>query len=100
MSVSDFDTKVQNAIAFGFQFCVFIFEPWIIAALWRWYVVPLGVRPIGWATAFGLNALIAVFTFRWPGERTAEENMTAAFATLFTSVFAFCIGWLALKLST
>jgi hypothetical protein len=36
----------------------------LLTSLWGWFVVPLGVSPIGYAHAFGLNILVTYFQVR------------------------------------
>ncbi len=39
-----------------------VIDGFIISHLWRWFVVPLGVHPIGIAQAVGLDALWRAFS--------------------------------------
>lgn len=38
----------------------------VLTSLWAWFVTPLGVGPISYAQAFGLNLLVTYFQVRNP----------------------------------
>jgi hypothetical protein len=39
-----------------------ILRGYVLATMWRWFVVPLGMSPLGWAHAYGLAALAQLAT--------------------------------------
>lgn len=51
---------------------IVIFRGFILAKLWGWFIVPLGVMQIGIAHAIGLSILISVFT--WKNEKTPKDD--------------------------
>lgn len=70
-----------------------------ISVLWGWFVVPLGVTPIGMANAFGLSVMIMFFKIRGRKdfvkdvliEKTEVRKWTEH---LVTPIIALTIGWL------
>lgn len=72
---------------------VIALEPFVIVALWRWYVVPFGVMALTWAHAFGLNLLITMFTWRYLGERDDDANWRAAVENLKLIALVSLLGW-------
>lgn len=48
----------------------------IASKLWTWFVVPLGVEPVGWLDATGLVLLVHV-ALRPPGTAKADDTLTA-----------------------
>lgn len=43
-----------------------ILRGYVLATLWRWFVVPLGMPEIGKAHAYGIAALLVLITFHYP----------------------------------
>ena len=73
---------------------------WVEKTLWQWFVVPLGVRPIGMAWAYGLTCVAFVFFKIHKTEKT-EPNKSPTVAVL-TSATTFAVallaGWVAHKI--
>ena len=70
-----------------------------ISVLWEWFVVPLGVTPIGMANAFGLSVMIMFFKIRgrkdFVKDVLVEKSETRKWIEhLVTPVIALTIGWL------
>ena len=70
---------------------------WALSTLWAWFVVPLGVVPIGWAHSFGLAVTVGMLTNSGGsgrgGDRSAAKTVAAA---LLVPAFAVFFGWCAL----
>ncbi len=45
----------------------------IIANVWEWYLVPLGVKSVNWAAAMGVSSLISLFTLHATSSNDKEE---------------------------
>ncbi len=75
------------------------FEPMVMAQLWRWFVVPLGVVALTWAQAFGIIVLTNMCIKPWPGERDAEAQYQAAVYSVVSVIVAFSLGWIVFRLS-
>jgi hypothetical protein len=39
-----------------------VLRGWVLSILWAWFMVPLGMRPIGIAHAIGVGILVSMFT--------------------------------------
>lgn len=55
--------KVINTLLVLFSICLMLF---MLTSLWGWFVVPLGVKSIGYAHMFGLCLFITYFQVRNP----------------------------------
>ena len=71
----------------------------VLSVLWEWFVVPLGVGPIGLVQAIGIASLAAMLTYEGtadgPREKSVRELLLEAFAKAFLSplvALGFC--WL------
>lgn len=62
-----------------------LYKGWVIHLLWRWFVVPLGVDPIGVAHAWGLSLLVGLMTVQRDSER-AETPLEGLFQVVFLSL--------------
>lgn len=70
-----------------------------ISVLWGWFVVPLGVTPIGMANAFGLSVMIMFFKIRgrkdFVKDVLVEKSETRKWIEHFaTPITALLFGWL------
>lgn len=75
---------------------------WVFAKLWGWFVVPLGVRPIDIAWAYGLVLAGAIFSGHMKvtpkdmrEKSTPEEQRAALIADPFVTLVLLLIAWLA-----
>lgn len=60
MSESKQETSGPEALVFlALWVCGFFAEAWLVATLWRWFLVPLGIPAIGNAHALGLSVLVS-----------------------------------------
>lgn len=94
MSDTDSHTLTASWIVF---IALIVTEPYCIVALWRWFVVPLGVIPIGWSLALGLDFLRSCFFYRWHRERTREETFQALLGALVNCLFCLASGWIVMS---
>lgn len=63
-----------NLVSFLMYPVTFAMNAFVVATLWGWFVVPLGLDAIGKAQALGLSLLVAYFrVVSPPGTRTPEE---------------------------
>lgn len=58
-------------VGLGFAVPMFVLEGLVLSMLWIWFMVPLGVPPIGIAHAVGLVALIGLVG---PGPRLRDDE--------------------------
>ncbi len=59
-----------------------IFRGFVLASLWLWFIVPLGLSPIGKAHAIGIAILIALLT-KNPNAAEKGDNEDGALAKAF-----------------
>lgn len=76
-----------NAVAWATLFL----EGRVVMDLWRWFVVPVGLAPIGYWQAIGLGILAAVFTRQNGLERDTDKAVTE---NLTLALIAWVLGWL------
>lgn len=72
----------------------------VASTLWAWFLVPLGVPPVGVAHAVGVYALLLILakTFRANDTDTSFEHLLAlAFGGLIYALLALTTGWVALQ---
>lgn len=78
-------------------FLLAIFSGFTISTLWGWFVVPLGVKAISYANAYGLAILVSVFM----GMRgLADDNdsmKNILFKGIFINIFALLFGYIAVQ---
>jgi len=72
---------------------------YVLAELWDWFVVPLGVSAITLWHAYGLAALVSLMTGNlWPAVSDKKESMTyqtfkMAATCILAPLLAWFIGW-------
>lgn len=79
----DKQDKPDPATAGGLVIAVIIsviVDGFVIRCLWKWFVVPLGVHPIGVAHAIGLDALWRAFA---PNPFSKSVSVADVFARMF-----------------
>jgi tetrahydromethanopterin S-methyltransferase subunit C len=78
-----------------------IWRAYVIARLWSWYVVPLGVPAIGMVSAYGLGIVAGILTgdiYRAAKSKDVEGDadiIGRIFGTALLTGFAFLLGWIA-----
>lgn len=76
---------------------VMIYRGIVLSSLWLWFVVPLGVKPVGTAQALGISMLISLFTFRLDKTKKDKDDETPAWATaIFHQIahaFVISVAW-------
>lgn len=93
------DTRVEDLLIGIAIITTFVVEPFAIAAMWTWFVVPLGFPAIAWAQACGLNLLIAVVRFRYTPTLPKDEQVTRAWSNVGAMLFGWGLAWLVVRLS-
>ena len=79
-----------------------ILRGWVLAKLWGWFIVSLGVPAIGVAQAIGISGLIAMLTYEGsqPSQKSDEELNTllikGAVVMFATPLMYLAFGWLVL----
>ena len=51
-----------------------VFGAFVIATLWAWYLVPIGIPAISLLTAFGIDLIVTLLTFSAPIGKTELTN--------------------------
>lgn len=51
-----------------------VFGAFVIATLWAWYLVPIGLPSISLLTAFGIDLIVTLLTFSVPTGKTDLTN--------------------------
>lgn len=68
-----------------------------LSCLWRWFLVPLGVPPVGVAHAIGLAALASLLVRGGSSSFDADDALERTVALFLVSVvlpaFFLCVGW-------
>ena len=52
-----------------------VLRGWVLSILWGWFLVPVGVRPIGIAHAIGVSILISMLTHQHQSTKATTETM-------------------------
>lgn len=71
-------------------------EGFVLSILWRWFLVPLGVAPVGVWAAAGIALVVGVLTHQTPSEPPEGDPDFAWWLTKATLIPAWCllVGWL------
>lgn len=76
-----------------------ILRAWAISTLWGWFMVPLGLPPIGWAHAYGLLCTATLFQFYPAVKQDDDVDWSLRWSThLAAPLVCVGIGWICLKL--
>jgi len=72
-----------------------LFGAFTISTLWAWFVVPLGVKSIGMAHAYGLSVIVSVFM----GTRGlgGQDSKTVLTQGVLVNIFALIFGGIAVN---
>ncbi len=74
-----------------------LWAAWVEKTLWWWFVVPLGVKPIGMAWAYGLTCVWSAMAFRLPKKDDSNDYGTLAKLLMAALGFGLMLfaGWIA-----
>ena len=85
---------VGYLIAIGLHIPAAMLRGVVFSSLWLWFVVPLGVHPIGIAAAIGLSMTVNLVTNDPFVKRDDElKGLSGAFARPIFSVLISLISW-------
>lgn len=73
---------------------------WAIATLWGWFVVPLGMKVISFAHAYGLSLLISVTMSTRGIQNNGDSKATIAkgiMLPIMLPIMAVLFGWIAVQ---
>lgn len=65
----------------------------VTSYLWLWFVVPLGVRPIGVVEAIGLGIFVASFTYRFATKDDSDGVVDALVSAAVVETFLLGLGY-------
>ena len=67
-----------------------ILHGWVLTYLWRWFVVPLGVKELSIAWAIGISVVVSMLTKQWqPEQKDKHPSLRSVVVELFLSPFVF-----------
>lgn len=69
----------------------------VAATVWGWFIVPLGVPPIGKAHAWGLSIFAEMFLFSLK-RNSADSPIQAVLQGAFVGLVCLSFGWIAHEL--
>lgn len=76
----------------------------VLVRLWRWFIVPLGVLPLTFWTAVGVDVLFTFIIMAAQPSRKEDEELAEAWkrvlTKLFQTAFLFALGWFAHWMAT
>ena len=75
-----------------------LFTAWAGKTMWTWFIVPLGVRQIGTAWAYGLMCVVVEFWPRPKGEDSEKSPIKKLLAAMLGTALILFTGWVAHKL--
>lgn len=86
---------VLGILTAGLLFAVY--NAWVLSILWAWFVVPLGVKAIGIAHAYGITQLVSLFlSNRGLKENKSKEDWVSTITIWITiPAIALFFGWIA-----
>lgn len=77
----------------------------VLAKLWLWFLVPLGVAPLGIAQAIGISALVSMLTHQAQKTEKTDESLNdllfkgAIRLALDPAIYLLC-GWIIKEVSS
>lgn len=71
-----------------------VLRGFVLAALWEWFVVPLGAPHLTPTHAIGISALVAYLTIDLSVKREKLSSGVIAFTGSFVSVFVLAFGYI------
>jgi len=86
---------IIGALVGLFLFC--IYNAWVLTILWGWFIVPLGVKALGVAHAYGFTVVTGLIL----GNRGVKENkdkgdwVSSVATWLLLPAVALLFGWIA-----
>lgn len=88
---------------FAVQPVLILWESFVLATLWGWFIVPMGFDQIGKAHAFGLAVFVAMFRVCPPkpdgdAEAKAARTLWCIFWGTWAPGFALLMGRIALEM--
>lgn len=94
-------TGILGVLLLVVGFVVFLglmafYHAFVLATLWAWFVVPLGVAKIGVAHAYGLSSIFSVILSTRGIYQPEDKRKEAVGAALAIPAFALLFGWIAL----
>lgn len=76
-----------------------IVRGYILSIIWSWFMVPLGIIPIGIAHAIGISVTVSFLTSHLAAEdkekSTTTKVVTKMFSGVLVSLMALGIAWIA-----
>ena len=94
-------TSVLGILAMVLGFVVVLglialYNAFVLATLWAWFVVPLGVTKIGVAHAYGLSSIFSVILGVRGMYQPEDKRKESVGVALAIPTFALLFGWIAL----
>jgi len=72
----------------------------VVSYMWNWYMVPLGIHPIGLGQAAGLSLLGSLLSHRAASPKNDEQGLVEMTLKLnFASLFILFLGWIVYLIS-
>lgn len=74
-----------------------IYNAWVLTILWGWFIVPLGVKGLGIAHAYGFTLVIGlILSNRGIKENKGKDDWVGSIITwLLLPLIALFFGWIA-----
>ena len=79
-------TGGEAAVVFVLSIPLSVYRGFVLALLWRWFVVPLGAPAIGVVHAMGLSWLVGLATYQLTGDPDRRPAVAVAMTLLFTTL--------------
>ena len=76
-----------------------ILEGTLLSLMWKWFMVPLGVPPIGIAHAYGIWSVVSMVRYRHHGEDfDLDKAQKALTSVMYGWAICFICAWIAHKI--
>jgi len=79
MSRKSDDNRVADVIIFLLLPIAIVVNGLLLKAMWGWFMVPLGLRPVGVAHALGISLLVGMLTGPHPSEESSVKMLISMF---------------------
>lgn len=68
-----------------------LWDSWVTATLYRWFIVPLGAPTLRWQAFIGIGLFVGLVTARWRPDATSEDEWYSRLAWCFMAPLTFLV---------
>ncbi|MCK9543757.1 MAG: hypothetical protein M0R03_17190 [Novosphingobium sp.] len=66
---------------------------WVLLALYKWFIIPLGAPEISMAHALGVALIVGFLTHTYTGKKDRDEKIEEVIQSFLVPIIALIFGW-------